>query len=168
MESGAPVGPAHDLCGLTYGEHLVISGLRRLVVRSAICRAIERAFLDACRDDAAEVLATFQFFVTALTYAARRRIAVGHPGSAALTSDERAILGLIGAAQRGDEATVTGLIGWFARIEAHALLALGTRALGAALAAHDIRLSAEPRHGSLVAGRALLQLGKRALPAPGE
>ena len=76
-----------DVLGLNYGEHLLIWALRRLAVRPEVCRVVEREFGDACREDAAEVLGTLRVFIGTLSYTARRRISIGHPGSFGLTAD---------------------------------------------------------------------------------
>src|SRR5262249_1412379 len=52
------------------------------------------------------------------------------------TPDERLLLSLIGAAQAGDEALLHAHLCWLARADARATVALTTRALAVALAAH--------------------------------
>ena len=77
----------------------------------------------------------------ALAYASRRRLHVGSPGCTMLTRDERQLLTLIAAAQAEDGARFEAHLRWLARAERRCGLAIAARALGAALAAHDLHLS---------------------------
>lgn len=158
MDGDGRVNQGPNVLALNYGEHLLIWALRRLVVRAEICRAVEREFADACRDDGTEVLGTFRLFVAALSYAARRRIVIAHPGSLGLTADELKLLRLIGAAQDNDRTGFDALICWFARIEVRAQLAIAARALATAFAAHDLQVSAAPFGAPTLTGRPQLRL----------
>jgi hypothetical protein len=148
----------HDVLGLNYGEHLLIWAMRRLVVRPEVCRVVEREFADACRDDAAEVLGTFRVFLGTLSYTARRRICIGHPGSFGLTADERGLVGLIAAAQNDDQSRLDAVACWFARSDAQPHLAIAARALASAFAAHQLWLAAPPLRPTAPTGRPHLRL----------
>lgn len=147
MDREAMLSPEHDVPGLNQGEHLLVWALRRLVIRPDVCGVVDREFTTACGEDAAEVLATLRLFLRGLAYTARRRINIGHPGSCALTTDERQILAMVAAAQQSDHGRLDASICWFARIEARGQLALATRALASAFNAHALAIRAAPPNG---------------------
>jgi hypothetical protein len=133
--------PPQDVLGLSYGEHLLVWTLRRVVARRGLCPVIVREFADACGEEADEVLATFRVFVEMLGHSARRPLSIGYPGYGGLTGNERQILSLVAAAQRGDGPRLEALLCWLARIELRPHLAVAVRALATAFAAHDLALA---------------------------
>ena len=150
MEQGRDVGmdwdailsPEYGSADLSYGERLLIWALRRLVMRPDVCRVVIREFTGVCGEDGGEVLATMRVFIGALGYLPRRRISIAHPGSCALTADERQILALIAAAQEGEPARLEALLCWFARLDGRDQLALAAGALARAFDANGLRLCA--------------------------
>lgn len=139
------IGARQGAAGLEYGEHMVVSSLRKIVARrDLVCPVIRREFAQACGKDADEVLTIFRAFRDTLGLTARRRISIGHPGWFGLTGDERQILGMIGAAQDGDQARLAAQVCWFARGDRQRLLAGAVRALAAAFAAHELLVFSPP------------------------
>jgi hypothetical protein len=136
MREDQAAGGGGDGSGLGDAEHLLVWTWRRLVIGQGACPLIARAFAESCGADAAETFATFGTFLRALAYAARRRLCVGHPGSAGLTSDERQILILIAAAQADDQPRFDAHLLWLARGEFRPAVTMAALALGSALAAH--------------------------------
>jgi hypothetical protein len=133
------IGAPQDVTGLNYGEHLLVWTLRKIVARrDAACPVIQSEFAKACGEEADSVLTVFQAFLEVLGYTARRRISIGHPGWCGLTGDERQILGMIGAAQNGDQPRLAAMVCWFARADVQRQLALATRGLAAAFVAHEL------------------------------
>lgn len=102
MVAGNRANHEAGVCGLSYGEHLLVRSWRNIATGRGCCPLIAREFSRLCGEDAGEVLATFYTFLQALAYAGRRRLQIGYPGYAALTRDERQVLGLIAVAQRDD------------------------------------------------------------------
>jgi hypothetical protein len=113
---------------------------RRLAAGRSDCPVIAWEFSRRCGDDAAEVLATFCTFLTALAYVGRRRLQVGYPGYPGLTGDERQCLILIAAAQANDTARFEAYLRWLACSEFRPALAIAARALGTALKLHNLCL----------------------------
>jgi hypothetical protein len=126
--------------GLDDGEQLLIWAWRKIVTGRNGCPLIAWEFSKLCGEDAADVLATFCTFLSALAYVARRPVHVGYPGYPGLTADERQFLTLIAAAQANDEARFEAHLRWLARAELRPALAIAARALAAALKAHDLNL----------------------------
>jgi hypothetical protein len=122
------------------GAALLVSAWRRMASGNGTGSLVTRAFAAACGDDGAEVLATFDAFLRALAWAARRRLRIGYPGAADLTIDEQQALALIAAGQAGHATCFDAHLRWLARPDAAAALGIAARALGTALAAHGYRL----------------------------
>jgi hypothetical protein len=118
-----------------------------MVARDGPSPLLEQELADVCGEDAAEVLATFRTFLQALAFAGRRRLRIGWGGYAGITPDERQLLSLVAAAQAGDRPQLEAHLRWLAGAERRATLAIATQALGAALAAHGMRLP--PPHPSM-------------------
>jgi hypothetical protein len=134
--------PQGNLLGVTYGEHLLVWTLRRLVARRGACPLILREFSEACGEDAEEVLSILRIFLGLLGYAARRRVAFGPPGWPGLTGDERRLLSLMAAAQAEDGPLFEAHLSWLARREARRPLGLAARGLAAAFAEHRLWMAA--------------------------
>ena len=142
------VRPQADILALGYGEHLLVWSLRRFARQGYPCPLVDREFLGACGADGAETVATFRAFLGLLAYGGRRRLCVGHPGCLRLTGDERRLLTLLAVAQTEDASWLDAHLCWLVRVELRPRLAAAARALGAALAAHDLRLPL-PRLGGV-------------------
>jgi hypothetical protein len=126
--------------GLEFGEHLLVWSWRKLVIGGGDCPVLSREFSELCGEDAGEVMATFVTFLRALAYASRRRLQVGHPGSMDITGDERQLLTLVASAQAGQAVLLEAHLRWLARAELRPAVAIATRALATALAAHGLLL----------------------------
>jgi len=135
------IAPCLGVLGLTYGEHLLLWTLRRLVARRGSCPLIAHEFTEVFGEDGEETLSILRIFLSLLGTAARRRLSFGHPGWPGVTSDEQRLLSLISAAQVDNAALLEAHLAWLARIEARRPLALATRGLAAAFAEHDLGFS---------------------------
>jgi hypothetical protein len=135
------------------GGHLLVWSWRRMVAASPNCTLVALRYAGLCGDDAPEVIATLCTFLQALGYAGRRRLRVGSVGSEGITSDERRLLNLVGAALAGNRACVEAQLSWLARPEARQLVAIMTYALADALAVHQLLVTppaAEPPPGPVI------------------
>jgi hypothetical protein len=145
-----------DMIGLTYGEHLIIWGLRRIVT----WRGADGLFLDECLyafgDDGADAVGTFCVFLRLLGRAAWKTFEIGPPGALALTRDERQILTLLAAAQMDDDsggkesggqARLDAHLRWIAAPVHRAALAQATLSLAQLLAAHGHRFPLDAPSG---------------------
>jgi len=151
------------MVGLTYGEHLIVWGLRRVVTESGP----DGLLLDECccafSDDGDEALRMLCLFLCMLGRSARRPFEIGAPGALAVTRDENRILMLLAAAQRwaenGDQALVDAHLLWLAAPEHRPALAQVTLALGNLLAAHGyvlaIPVAAVPQPAEAWPGKAV-------------
>jgi hypothetical protein len=128
--------PEYGPAGLGEGGQLLISALRRIALGHGCSVLTRRDFAIAFPGDANEVFATFCAFLQALAHAGRRKLRAGRPGAPRATPDETALLALIAAAQAGDEVLVDAHLCWLARADARPSVAIMTRALATALAAH--------------------------------
>jgi hypothetical protein len=130
-----------DRLALGRGEGLLVSAWRKLATGQGCCPLLAREFSQAFGEEAAELLATLFTFLQMLAFASRRRIALGVPGSPALTGDERQLLALLAAGQAAEEARFGAHLRWLACQEPRQGLAIAARALGTALAVHGMRLA---------------------------
>ena len=96
MDANFEAEPAR---GFGYGEHLLVWSWRWIAAGLGDCPLIAREFADICGEDVAEVVATLDTFLRALTFAGRRAVVFGPPGSLAVTADERQILWEVGINQ---------------------------------------------------------------------
>ena len=135
------IAPCLGVLGLTYGEHLLVWTLRRLVARRGSCPLIAHEFTEVFGEDGEEMLSILRIFLGLLGTAARRRLSFGHPGWPGVTGDEQQVLSLIAAAQAENAALLEAHLAWLARIDARRPLALATRGLAAAFAEHDLGFS---------------------------
>jgi hypothetical protein len=118
------------------GSQLLVSALRRSALGQACVDLIRRDFAIAFPGDANEVFATFRAFLQALAHAGRRRLRVAYPCAKVLTPDETLLLAIVAAAQAGNEALFEAYLCWLALPKARDAVAITTRALATALAAH--------------------------------
>jgi hypothetical protein len=125
-----------DMVGLTYGEHLMIWGLRRIVTG----RGVDDLFLDECRHafgaDGPEAMGAVCVFLCLLGRSARRAFEIAPPGALTLTRDERRILTLLAAAQAEDGAWLEAHLRWLAAPVHRTALATATISLARLLAEH--------------------------------
>jgi hypothetical protein len=122
-------------------EGVVFGAWRRLAAGEGGSPLLARDFARVFGEDAVELLAVFCTFLQALAYGARRRLALGIPGCAGLTLDERQLLALLAAAQAGDEARFEAHLSWLVGRERRQGAAIAARALATALALHELRLA---------------------------
>lgn len=139
--------------GFGHGEHLLVWSWRRLAAGHVDCAWMAQEFADACGEDAPEVLATFNIFLKALGFAAKRRLAVGTPGDLRITDDERHILALVAAAQSRAPARLEATLRWMARSDRRHVLQIATGALAQALTASNLQLSPPAREIPLACDR---------------
>lgn len=137
-------GPPHTTTAFGYAEHLLIWSWRRVAANREMCPLIGREFADSCGEDAGEVFATFCALLRALAFAGRRVLAVGHPGSLAVTPDERQLLNLVAAAQDGRDTLFEAHLRWLAKPESREILAIAARGMAAALSANGLALALSP------------------------
>jgi hypothetical protein len=128
------------LAALSRGEHLLVWTWRKIVTGGGGCPLIAREFSLSCGEDAGEVLATLYTFLQALACAGRRHLEVGYPGYAEVTIDERRMLLLIAAGQRGGASLLDAHLRTLAGAALRPALATAARALGTALDAHELQL----------------------------
>jgi hypothetical protein len=152
------IAPCLGVLGLTYGEHLLVWTLRRLVARRGSCPLIAHEFTEVFGEDGEETLSILRIFLGLLGTAARRRLSFGHPGWPGVTSDEQRLLSLIAAAQAENAALLEAHLAWLARMEARRPLALATRGLAAAFAEHDLGFSPVAAASSLATPRTPIRL----------
>jgi hypothetical protein len=119
------------------GSQLLLSALRRSALDQACADLIRRDFAVAFPGDANEVFATFRAFLQALAHAGRRKLRVAYPCAKVLTPDETLLLAIVAAAQAGNEALFEAHLCWLALPKARDAVAITTRALAMALAAHN-------------------------------
>jgi hypothetical protein len=135
-----PAAGRISMIGLSYGEHLIVWGLRRVVA----AHGPDGQLLDECHaafsDDGDEAMRALCLFLCLLGRAARRPIQIGTPGTLAVTWDEGRILTFLAAAQRWAEgdgpARVDAHLQWLAPPAHRPALAQVSLALGNLLAAH--------------------------------
>ncbi|WP_044561920.1 hypothetical protein [Azospirillum sp. B4] len=151
--------------GLSAGERLLVWSLRHMAQPYAghspsqrSCPLIRHAFLQACGEDADEVMATFRAFLLLYGRSARHRPRVGCPGCRDLTPDERQLLRLLALAQPSGDPTTTArlyaLVEHLMRPGATEGVLVASRAMAGALGAHGLALPVRPlgmertpRHG---------------------
>jgi hypothetical protein len=100
-------------CG--YGEHLLVWSWRRIAGGKVHCPVMEKEFCDACGQNAREVFLALCAFLSALTSASRRPLALSAPDPFSVTPDERQILTLIAAAQAENDVLVQAHLRWIAQ-----------------------------------------------------
>ena len=123
------------------GRQFLVWAWRRIIVGRGDCPAVARALALHCGEDAGEVLATLSTFLQALSYTARRRLQVGHPGCAGITADEQQLLALVAAAQAGEAPLMEAHLRWLVRPDARIPAAIAAGALGTALSVHGLVLT---------------------------
>lgn len=139
--------------GLSSGERLLVWSLRHMAQPYSSparrgCPLIRHAFLQACGEDADEVMATFRAFLLLYGRSARQRPLVGCPGCQDLTPDERKLLRLLALAQPSADPTAAARL--YALVE-HLMrpgttdgLMVASRAMAGALGAHGLSLPVRP------------------------
>jgi hypothetical protein len=99
--------PGERLEDLGSAEHLLIWSMRTIVLAYDDCPIFQRTFRRVCGEAcAAQALQTHAIFVKYLAMAARRPLQVQLPGCSLLAPGEAAVLAILAAAQRSDEAAV--------------------------------------------------------------
>jgi hypothetical protein len=99
--------PGERLEDLGSAEHLLIWSMRTIALGYDDCPIVGRTFRRVCGDACAtQALQTHAIFVKYLAMAARRPLQVQLPGCSLLAPGEAAVLAILAAAQRSDEAEV--------------------------------------------------------------
>lgn len=142
-----------DLSAFGYADHFLVWSWRRIAAGESYVPLIAHEFRKVCGEDAAELFATTSTFLRALGYASRRHLRIGHPGSTALTDDERQILTLVAAAQWGDWPRFEAHVRWLAHTGLRDALGAAAHALGAALMVNGMRLSLPAVRGPVLCER---------------
>ncbi len=129
-----------DMIGLTYGEHLMVWGLRRIVTARSADDLLRDEFSYAFADDGGDAMGTFCAFLCLLGRSARRTLEIGLPGSLVLTGHEHRILTLLAAAQRDEAEGGPVLLGahlqWLTTPANRTTLTQATLSLARLLACH--------------------------------
>ena len=129
------------------GTTLLVDALRRTAGGQGPCALTRHDFAIAFPGDADEVFATFRAFLGAVAYGSPRKLRIGPPGSPHLLPDEISLLGVLAAAQTGDDALFDAHLCWLARPGSRPAVAVTTRALATAFAVHGKWLCAlQPCH----------------------
>ncbi|MEE3623211.1 hypothetical protein UCD39_04325 [Nitrospirillum sp. BR 11752] len=147
--------PPTPLEGLSAGERLLVWSLRHMAQPYAGssparpgCPLIRHAFLQACGEDADDVMATFRAFLLLYGRSARERPRVGCPGCPDLTPDERQLLRLLALAQPSAEpsapARLYALVEHLMRPGTSDGVLVASRAMACALGAHGLSLPVRP------------------------
>ncbi len=130
-----------DMIGLTYGEHLMVWGMRRIVTG----RGVDGLFLDECRHafstDGEDAAGAVCVFLCLLGRSARQVFEIAPPGALTLTRDERRILTLLAAAQAEDPVLLDAHLRWVSVPGYRPALAEAAVTLGRLLAEHGHFLS---------------------------
>jgi len=134
--------PSPGIVDLSYGEHLLIWTLRRVIVGRGDCALIRREYAAAFGEAADEALIAFHSFLVLLNRDSRRRFSIGHPGCADLTFDERHLLSVIAAAQGDNDARLDAQLRWLVRREGQDDLHVAVSRLARLLGEHGHALKA--------------------------
>ncbi|HWK46976.1 MAG TPA: hypothetical protein VNT30_19805 [Stellaceae bacterium] len=132
--------PGAGILDLSYGEHLLVWTLRRVIVGGGESPLIRREFADAFGDEAEAALIAFHSFIVLLNRDSRRRFSIGHPGCAGLTFDERHLLTVVATAQHEADARLDAQLRWLVRREGQDDLRVAVTRLARLLGEHSIDL----------------------------
>lgn len=124
------------MAALTECESLVVRTYRKILLGNRDCPAIARDFALLYGSNAVDVYMTFCTLLSALAYASRRPLRVGHPGCAWLTGDERQLLALIAAAQVDDIDSFEAHLRWLTHGALRAPPTIALTAFATALSMH--------------------------------
>jgi hypothetical protein len=95
---------AGELDQLGYADHLLVWSFRSYARGRWRCAIIDREFRESCGPRASEALCALEVFARSLQVHGRRPVVLAPPGTCQLTTDERRLLAIYSAAQRGEAA----------------------------------------------------------------
>ena len=134
-----------DLRGLTYGEHLLVWGVRAIVSGRGDCPVVAREFREACAEGAAGAKAALSAFVQQLAVVGRRSVSLCPPGCLGLTRDEQLLLAAFAAAQADEPVRLDAHLAFLVARPAPPSLAAAAISVAEALGRRGHRLRfAEP------------------------
>jgi hypothetical protein len=84
---------------LDFAHHVLLTGVRALIVGRGDCVVVRRAFGELCGPRADQMLGTLYLVVKLLAFASRRRLRVHLPGCSAVSQDELMLLSAFTEAQ---------------------------------------------------------------------
>ena len=129
-----------SMMGLSYGEQLVVWGIRKIVGGKGSDPDLLTEFQAAFGSEGEEGLRIFCSFFRLLGQAARKPYEIAPPGSLQVLPDERRMLTLIAAAQRsvtsGDPALLQAHLLWLAAADHRPALARIAQAFASLLQLH--------------------------------
>ena len=106
-------------------ERLIVGTMRAWFVHKAPSYLFEQQLVKALTDkDFDRIRAPFHAVMTCLCLRARRTLRIHPPGFPRVSADERAVLGLLAAAARGDAHEVAMRMNWLMRSEGQGVLAV--------------------------------------------
>lgn len=138
--------PGAAICSLLYPEHLTLWAFRAIAARHGCCPAVAREFEDALGDHAGptrKALTMFAFELGMATSAQHLKLKLAPPGTWRITRDEAALLGLISAAQRGDQSEVANRLALFGVRAPNEVLLAGLNVYAAITLRHGLALPGE-------------------------
>jgi hypothetical protein len=124
---------AQTLQDLDRPEHLLVWALRAIVLGHGDCPMLKRTFDRVCGPMSGDALITYTAIVKIIAMTGRRRLLVHVPGCAAVSPDEKAIVGVVAIAQssfRGDETALRAHIAVLLGNEAPQTLIMAAQAVG--------------------------------------
>jgi hypothetical protein len=95
---------------LSRPEHLLVWALRALAVGHGDCPLLETTFSKACGERGAQALTAYLALVRYIGMTGRRRLRVHVPGCPCVSVDEKAIVGVVAAAQDSLKGAGEGLL----------------------------------------------------------
>jgi hypothetical protein len=138
-----------DIRDLRRPEHLLIRTLRAIAIGHGDCPRLGRAFEAVCGPQGGHALMSFFVLVRMIGVAGRRRLRLHAPGCVCLSSDERAMLAVIAAAQdglrTGDTARLTAHLRWLVEGEPDQTFIHASNVVAHILQAHGQRLPLRAR-----------------------
>lgn len=138
----ARVEPVNDTPGTAFGgaEHLLLWACRRSAGDEPTSPALAGEFIEACGEEALDVLSALDMFVAALRQSEQRRPHFAPPGAHALTPDEQEVLTLLAALQAGPDDLVQGCLARLADAPCRLPLRMAATSLARAFAATGLHL----------------------------
>lgn len=138
----ARVDPANDAPDTAFGgaEHLLLWACRRSAGDEPTSPALVGEFIEACGEEALDVLSALDFFVAAMRQTRRRCPRFAAPGAHALTVDEQEVLTLLAALQAGRSDLVDGCLAALVDAECHMAVRMAAGSLARAFAANGLHL----------------------------
>lgn len=135
MVSPAAVNPVPEVApGLSAVDRMIVSTGRLVAHGLGACPPIANTFAILCGAEAKDALNAFRMLLWQLRDNGWRRLRIPPPGSDDPSHDERAILGLIAAAQAQDQALLEARLRWLIKRDARRCVETAATVVGMALA----------------------------------